>query len=152
MRFILSLLVCFTVTSCATVLHGTRQTVTITSNPSGALVTDGCTVWRTPVKINFKRKHDYQLAIFKPGFTSQVIHIKRSFNGAVVGNVLLLGSVLWVGVDAISGGRWKFSPESYAIKLQPLVSHNEMIATADPISKAIIEQIVLVGQREELLN
>lgn len=119
MYILVLLFVCLFFSGCATMLHGTRQTINVTSNPSGAIVTDGCTLWKTPAKIDLKRKHDYQLSIFKKGYKPQVIRLKRAMAGAIVANLILPGSVLWLGIDAANGAQWKLIPEAVTVKLKP---------------------------------
>lgn len=119
MQLLILLFVCVFFSGCATMLHGTRQTINVTSNPTGAIVTDGCTLWKTPAKINLKRKHDYKLSIFKKGYKPQVIQLKRALAGAVVANLVLPGSVFWLGVDVANGAQWRLVPEAVSVKLKP---------------------------------
>lgn len=110
------------VSSCATILHGTRETVEVKTNPEGATVTDGCMLWVTPAKIDLQRKNDYHLFVFKKGYKPQVVRVKRVIHPAVVGNMVLPGSVVWLGVDILSGAEWELVPEISDITLQPLLT------------------------------
>lgn len=110
----------FVFSSCATILHGTRETVEVKTHPEGATVTDGCTLWVTPAKIDLKRKNNYCLFVFKEGYQPRMIRIKRVVHPAVVGNMILPGSVVWWGVDVISGAQWELVPETSDVTLQPV--------------------------------
>jgi hypothetical protein len=56
-------------TGCATIMHGTRQDVSITSVPSGAAVTiNGQDKGKTPVAVELPRKDKHLLKLELPGY------------------------------------------------------------------------------------
>lgn len=112
---ILAIAVLSSFTSCATLTHGSRQEIEVTSQPEGATVSDGIHVWTTPAKISLPRKAAKILAFFKPGYKPETVRLKRLDSGAVVGNILMpLGLVGW-GVDIMTGSCWKLHPEKVHI-------------------------------------
>ena len=117
LRLIFCALMVFSLTGCATVINGRTQEVEVTSNPIGASVSDGVTVWTTPAKISLKRNSTHQLTIYKEGYQPQVVRLDRTLSGAVAGNILLpFGLVCW-GIDAITGAQWKLLPEVVSVDL-----------------------------------
>jgi len=117
MRLFLSILSFCIMTSCATLSHGSRQEIEVTSTPEGAHVTDGIHVWKTPAKISLPRKTARLIAFFKPGYNPETVRLKRLDSGAVVGNILMpLGVVGW-GIDVMTGSCWKLHPEKIHMDL-----------------------------------
>ena len=101
--------------SCATILNTPRQEVTVTSEPSGATVTDGIRVWTTPAKISLARKSNHILTFFKKGYKPQTVHLRQAVSRAVYGNVVMpLGILCW-GIDASNGSQWRIVPENVAV-------------------------------------
>ena len=115
---------CCSLTSCASIVHGRRQEVDVTSNPPGATVSDGVQTWTTPAKISLARKTTHQLTFSKPGYETHVVQLHRAISGAVAGNLLAGGLIGW-GVDAISGAQWKLIPEMVSVTLHPQVAKAE---------------------------
>lgn len=109
----------FLTTSCASIINGRTQTVSISTNPPGAVVTNGKTQWTTPAVVELKRKDPQLLTITKPGFRPQTVKLERAFSGAVCGNIILGGVIGW-GVDALTGAQWRLIPENVAVDLIPL--------------------------------
>ena len=65
---------------------------------------------RTPTSLSLERKNNYVLEFSAPGYTTQRVDVQKSLRGGIV--VLdILGGVLPVIVDAITGGWYKLSPE-----------------------------------------
>ena len=114
----LFLFICSSLTSCASIIHGRRQEVAISSNPIGATVSDGSNVWTTPAKVSLPRKNPQLITISKPGYQPQTVRLERTISGVVFANVLAGGIIGW-GVDAISGAQWKLIPETVDVTLVP---------------------------------
>jgi hypothetical protein len=97
--------------ACATVIHGTHQEVGIASTPTGASVTiDGNPHGQTPVVASLSRKSSHVIRVELAGFKPYETTVTRSVSGWVWGN-LVIGGLIGLGVDAISGGLYKLSPE-----------------------------------------
>lgn len=97
------------VSGCSTILTGTSQGITVTTNPTGAT----CTIDRggqrvgaiaqTPNTVQIsKSASPLDIECSKEGFQTASLKHKADFAGATVGN-LLLGGVIGVAVDAASG-------------------------------------------------
>lgn len=116
---VIAALCCTAFSSCASIVHGTRQKVTVTSLPEGATVSDGENTFTTPCVINLKRNKDHVLTVSKPGFQTETAHLTHVISGAVAGNLIAGGPIGW-GVDAIGGAQWRLVPDALSVKLNPL--------------------------------
>lgn len=102
---------------CATVIHGTRQDVGISSTPPGASVTiDNLQSGTTPVFAKLRRKENHVVRISLPGYQSTDLTLTSSVSGWVWGNIAI-GGLIGLAVDAISGGMYKLSPEELSAAL-----------------------------------
>ena len=91
---------------CATIAHGTRQTVTVTSDPSGATVTvlSGGTVESTPgvtpIKLNLTRRDSrITIRLEKDGCPPADVRVKRTTSGWVFGNLVYANPFAMQGYD-----------------------------------------------------
>lgn len=105
---------------CASIIHGTTQTIDFTSQPSGATITiDGKNYGKTPKSIPLRRKgrekgdksgkNTYQVKIALDGYHPYEIKIKREVDGWFWGNILL-GGIIGIIVDASNGSMYKLTP------------------------------------------
>ena len=112
-------------TGCATTVRGTNEQVTITSSPSSATITTslGHHCEGSPCIIKVPRKKEFTAYAKKPGYRPGSIFIgtRVQRGGAVglAGNVLV-GGVIGVGVDAVTGAALDHYPNPAHIKLQPM--------------------------------
>lgn len=105
------------ITGCATIIHGTRQDVGISSTPTGASVTiDNLQSGTTPVFSKLRRKENHVVRITLPGYQPMDLTLTSSVSGWVWGNVAI-GGLIGLAVDAISGGMYKLSPEELSAAL-----------------------------------
>jgi uncharacterized protein YceK len=104
-------------TGCATVIHGTRQDVGISSTPTGATVTiDNLQSGTTPVFSKLRRKENHVVRLSLPGYQPMDLTLTSSVSGWVWGNVAI-GGLIGLAVDAISGGMYKLSPTELSAAL-----------------------------------
>jgi hypothetical protein len=104
-------------TGCATIIHGTRQDVGISSTPTGASVTiDNLQSGTTPVFSKLRRKENHVVRIALSGYQPMDLTLTSSVSGWVWGNVAI-GGLIGLAVDAISGGMYKLSPEELSATL-----------------------------------
>ncbi|MBS0654226.1 MAG: translation initiation factor 2 [Verrucomicrobia bacterium] len=106
--------------ACATVIHGTKEDVSVTTYPPDATVSDGTMTLQTPAKFNLKRNQDYILTISKPGYGTETVKIKHVISGAVAGNLILGGLIGW-GIDVADGAQWRLEPDTIVVTLHPLL-------------------------------
>jgi uncharacterized protein YceK len=100
-----------TLVGCATVIHGTKQDIGITSVPTGATVTiDGISYGTTPTIVKLARGKMHTVKIELPGYRPYETVITKDISGWVFGNIIL-GGLIGLAVDAFSGGLYNLSPE-----------------------------------------
>lgn len=101
--------------SCA-MMFGKKQTITVTSNPSGADVyIDNELYGRTPFYFTTKTASSY-MTFVKQGYVTQTIHTPTRLRRSVWLNLLITGP-LGFGIDAISG--WKYRRTEFSANLTP---------------------------------
>jgi len=150
-------------TGCATVTRGAHEVLEVQTTPVGAEVTvykysktthdeltrtgavsvgnirDG---WSdtgvAPAVFKLFRNNSYLVAVKAPGYRTSVVPVykKPSGGGAVgVAGNLLLGGVVGLGVDAISGGANELKPNPVVVTLVPL--YPPALTSAPPTTGAI---------------
>lgn len=115
---ILLLLLSFAVYSCATIVNGTEQQVSFSSNPSGANVSiNGQDVGKTPLSTDLKRKETHFVKIELDGYNPYEMTFVRKVSGWAWGNILL-GGFIGLAIDAHQGGMYKLNPEQVMAELK----------------------------------
>ena len=101
-------------TGCATIVNGLKQTVSLMSKPSGAVVmVGGEFTTRTPAALSLRRGRSYSLLFQKEGYKPQTLILQSSFSHwaqSLLGNIwnyILPGLI----VDFISGGGYEFDQQ-----------------------------------------
>lgn len=98
------------VSGCATIISGTTQTLSFSSEPEGAeVLLDGRSFGVTPLSIRVKKNKFSVVTFKKSGYQSAMIPIDTSYDG-----VALL-SIFWdlSTTDILSGAAWEYSPATY---------------------------------------
>ncbi len=114
------IVVLFCVSGCATIINGTTQKISVSSDPSGAnfAVVGENTNFTTPCQVELSRKSDHILKFQKKGYYSATVDVRHVISGAVAGNILAGGLIGW-GVDAASGGQYRLVPDAINVTLKP---------------------------------
>lgn len=122
---------------CSTIINGTTQSVSVSSDPSGARVeVDGNMRGLTPISVDLKRKNNHLITISLEGYQTEQITVNKVISGAVAGNILAGGFVGW-GVDAISGAQYKLKPDTISVVLRPgTTDPNDLYSSIDAITPA----------------
>lgn len=98
-------------TSCATIISGSRQKVEITSEPASAKVyINEIEVGNTPVQQNLKRNQEYNLILKLDGYETYETKLERKFNAWYIGNIAF-GGLIGIIIDPITGAMHKLKPE-----------------------------------------
>ncbi|MEA2837286.1 MAG: hypothetical protein QOD89_1836 [Bradyrhizobium sp.] len=111
---------------CASATRGTTENISIASTPPGAKADvsglDNPTACVTPCVVQAKRNADITISISKEGYEPQVIPLTKEVAGAgaagFAGNVLV-GGVVGMGVDAVTGAAMDHKPNPVTVTLQP---------------------------------
>ncbi len=105
------------VSGCATIIHGSSQSIAIQSNPSGATVSvNGMRSAQTPATLSLDRKIPHSLEITLEGYRPFQMQLQRGTSGWVWGN-LVFGGLIGLVVDASSGALYKLTPEQVNAQL-----------------------------------
>ncbi len=128
-RIILVCLIAATLGACATVTRGTTNQVQIESEPSGADVRTSLNqTCVTPCTITVSRKDEFSVTFSKPGHVDETVQVRTQVAGAgaagLVGNVLV-GGIIGVGVDVVTGSSLEHVPNPVKATLKPLVHERQ---------------------------
>ena len=104
-------------TGCATMIYGTTQSISVTSEPVGAEVwTKGQFLATTPTTLTLRRKSDYDIEIKKEGF--EVARVRLESKSEHDASSILLGGPIGWGIDVSSRSgqltdwpRWDGNPD-----------------------------------------
>lgn len=112
-------LMTLSMTSCATILTGTKDSITFNSTPEGATVmhkgVEKCT---TPCTVEVPRVLGKQTVnIQKDGYDTTELKLEKNFNPVTLVNILL-GGVIGFGVDLGTGSFLKYDQKSYTVPLK----------------------------------
>jgi hypothetical protein len=106
-----SLVVTLLMSSCATIVSGSKQNVKFTSNPSTATIfIDEVEVGKTPFEIKLARKREHSVMIKLEGYQTYETKLTKKFNGWFVGNILI-GGLIGIIVDPITGAMYNLTPK-----------------------------------------
>jgi hypothetical protein len=118
MKILIVLLTISIFTNCATIIHGSRQDVSISSNPSKAIVTiDNVEKGTTPVTLKLSRKDHHTIQINLNGYMPYETKLTRKVDGWLAGNIVF-GGLIGLVVDASTGGMYKLTPDQIQAELR----------------------------------
>jgi hypothetical protein len=113
-------------TGCATIMHGTQQDVGFGSVPTNAKITiDNQRSATTPTVMKLSRKDNHIVRIELDGYLPYEATLTRGVSGWVWGNIVI-GGLVGLAVDAISGGLYKLTPEQMTATLSKQTSVNDV--------------------------
>lgn len=107
---------------CATILHGTHQTIHVNSSPSGAAVyIHNNQKGVTPASLTLDRNENYTLVFKKEGYKPVSIHLDKNFKAlpSILGNIFWSG-IIGIVVDIADGAAYKLTPEQINAHLNAL--------------------------------
>lgn len=124
---------------CATIVKGTEQKVTFSSDPDGAKVSvfspEGMLVaeGKTPVVLplrkgdGFFQAAKYRVTFEAPGYQKKEIWLSGDLEAGwyLAGNLLIGGFVGWLIVDPATGAMWTLRPKDVITKMDPALSQAE---------------------------
>jgi hypothetical protein len=111
-------LTAFAFSSCGTIMLTTSQEVSISSNPSGAMVTNnGLQLGKTPLVVDLKRKGNHRIKIELEGYQPYEVLLSKSMSGWVFGNIIF-GGIPGLIVDLITGAVYVLKPDQIQAELR----------------------------------
>lgn len=97
--------------SCATILQGTKQTIGISSTPSSADIwIDGQYIGKSPMAVKLLRQDNHLIRLELDGYLPHEIYLTKKLNQWTFGNIIF-GGFIGLAVDAISGAIYKLTPD-----------------------------------------
>lgn len=118
MKYLTPITLLTLLSSCASIMNGTRQPIGICTNPSNAEVwLDNTFVGKSPIILEMTRSHNHYLRIELEGYEPYAIAFTREISGWVVGN-LAFGGFIGLAVDALTGGIYKLTPDQVQVELR----------------------------------
>jgi hypothetical protein len=98
---------------CATMKHGTKQTIPVGSEPMGAKVyVDGEYMGTTPMQVKLKRSKMHRIGVFMAGHEMGLFELTPKLSADVWYNAILMPGV-FAGflIDSLTGGLYELSLE-----------------------------------------
>ncbi len=135
---VLLISICF-LSSCASILSGTKQKVDVNTIPSGARVfvngKDQQVI--TPATIKVPRKKEVTYSFQKQGYEDGKVTEHGSFNPVVIGNIIF-GGIPGALIDLGTGAWYKYSNNNVFYEFKPggLSAVNQNIPVEDPTIRA----------------
>ena len=125
-RLLLAAVLAAPCVGCASVTRGTTENISISSTPEGATAEisglDNPTECVTPCVVVAKRNADITVTVNKEGYQPQVIPLTKEIPGTgaagFAGNILV-GGLVGMGVDAVTGAAQDHKPNPVIVTLQP---------------------------------
>jgi len=104
--------------SCATIVTGTSQNVSIQSEPGGATIKiNGFDMGKTPTVLKLSSKKEHPISIELEGYETYNTVITNNVSGWLIGN-LLLGGIPGLIIDVATGGMYVLNTEQINAELQ----------------------------------
>jgi len=102
-------------TGCAGIINGTDQTVTFTSEPSGATVLiDGMTRGKTPLTLKLKKNSYDTIMVKLDGYKTVTKPLEKKYDAVALLNIFWDLST----TDMITGAAYEYEPNSYYFELE----------------------------------
>ncbi len=123
------ILTVITLFGCASIVKGTKEDVSVTSNPSahvvitaksGEVFFDGY----SPVTTSLPKKNEYTVKVTIDGYQDQIVQITKEFEMWTIGNILC-GGIIGLVVDAVDGAMWKLEPNEINVSLVTVEADTE---------------------------
>jgi hypothetical protein len=110
-------------TGCQTIRRGPTQTITIATNPPGALATaePGGQHVTTPGAFALRRKGSYSIRVEKAGYQTQTLALNRRSDSEFWRNLIWIHPLAWIAaysIDVGNGSAYVLEPEQVTIDLR----------------------------------
>jgi len=109
-------LIALTLSSCATIFTGTKDTISFNTKPEGATIyLDGLELCKTPCHVPVRRSiNDTDIEVKLDGYNTRLITLNKELN---LISIINLGNLVGWGIDALTGALMKYDRKSYNLEL-----------------------------------
>lgn len=110
------------INSCASIVKGSKQDVSVDSSPQKANViiksTSGIEFFNgtTPATMKLPKKNEYVVNVSLDGYQETKIPITQSFETWAIGNIFC-GGIIGLAIDYANGAMWKLEPNHINVSL-----------------------------------
>jgi len=133
---VIALLSVILLSSCASIINGPDQRVTILSQPAGADITiNGQEAGKTPATFMLVRSKNHEVSLSREGYHIETVNVKRSLSPVAV-LYFLPGGFVSFGIDAASGAQYAF-PDRLDVLLKPLFDPQKVISAHLDLLKSL---------------
>ncbi len=109
--------------SCASIIHGTHDTVTVNSLEKGTTIyIDGVARGTDTATADVRRGKPHTIKVEKDGFQPVTIETTEEFDPTTLLGIFIDFGIISIPVDLISGAAWKQAPTAYTVT--PLRLHS----------------------------
>ena len=116
--FSLGVLSTLILSSCATIVCGSKQNISFNSTPANASIyINEVEVGKTPFQTKLERKKEHSVVIKLDGYKPYETKLTKKFNAWYLGN-LIFGGIIGLVVDPITGAIYELSPDQVNAQLQ----------------------------------
>jgi hypothetical protein len=107
--------------NCASLIHGNKQIIPVSSNPTGAQITvNGNLYYNTPCELTLERDKPYIVTLTLDGYQTEQVQIEKGFSIwffiGIIPGAIIPGPV----IDLVSGSAYNLSPEAVTVTLKKL--------------------------------
>ena len=158
-----AIILCLSITGCASIFSGGPKKVTINTTPPNAKVTiydkEGKLVAtkESPAVVPLERStgyfsgQEYRIVIQKPGYKSTEVRVRATVNGWYFGNLLIGGAIGMLIVDPLTGAMFTLKPDQINETLTPtqrsgLKRGGLGIMLKEQLSPEQVQNLKLLGQ------
>lgn len=133
---VLLVLICLVFTSCASIINGPDQEITILSKPSGAdIAINGEEAGKTPATFRFIRAKDHVVTLSMEGYHVHTTELNRELSG-VAAFYLLPGGLLSMAIDSGQSAAYCFA-DKVDVELMPLFDPATVMASHIDLLKSV---------------
>lgn len=112
-------------TSCATIVSGSKQEVSFNSTPTNASIfINEVEVGKTPFKTKLERNKEHSVVIKLDEFKPYETKLTKKFNAWYIGNIVF-GGLIGLIVDPVTGAIYQLSPKEVNAQLQQGTTFNK---------------------------
>lgn len=138
-----TVMACLALAGCASIVKGSTQSISITTNVDGAtLFLDGVEIGTSPF-LGIVKKNKEELKIVKDGYRTETIVMSKTLEGLFWGNIII-GGTLGSITDFGTGAAYTYAPATYQIDLkaneQSMLEYNRELS-ARRFSMIYIDEI-----------